>query len=76
MERPEALDTGNIILTGLEPEIILDSIRVITEEAKDGKQNPIPFEYEIENVSSRVLKLIIGTAKLSHLWDGISTTPV
>jgi UDP-N-acetyl-L-fucosamine synthase len=75
MERPEALDTGNIILSGLEPSTILYSIQVVTEEAKDGKQNPIPFEYEIENVSSRVLKLIIGTAKLSHIWDGISRTP-
>jgi hypothetical protein len=32
----------------------------------------IPFEYEIENVSQRVVRLIQGTAgEISHRWDGI-----
>ena len=71
MERPEALDTGNIILTGLDPETILHAIRVMMEEKGSQRKNVIPAEYEIENVSERVLKLIVGTAKLSHIWDGI-----
>jgi len=71
IERPEALDTGNIILTGLSPDTILQSIKVVTEEKESQRKHPIPAEYEIENVSQRVIKLIIGTAKLSNLWDGI-----
>ena len=72
MERPEALDTGNIILTGLNPDIILQAINVVTEEKVSQRKHPIPTEYEIENVSQRVVKLIIGTAKLSNAWDGIN----
>jgi UDP-N-acetylglucosamine 2-epimerase (non-hydrolysing) len=72
MERPEALDTGNIVLTGLNPDTILQSIKVVTEEKESQLKHPIPAEYEIENVSQRVVKLIIGTAKLSNMWDGIN----
>ncbi len=72
MERPEALDTGNIILTGLNPDTILQAIKVLTEEKGSLGKYPIPEEYEIENVSQRVVKLIVGTAKLSHVWDGIN----
>ena len=72
MERPEALDTGNIVLTGLNPDTILQSIKVVTEESASQVKHPIPAEYEIENVSQRVVKLIIGTAKLSNMWDGIN----
>jgi len=32
MERPEAQDTGSIILTGFEPEIVLSSVRTVIEE--------------------------------------------
>jgi len=72
MERPEALDAGNIVLTGLNPDTILQSIKVVTEENASQRKHPIPTEYEIGNVSQRVVKLIVGTAKLSHLWDGIN----
>jgi len=71
IERPEALDTGNIILTGIEPDTILRAIAVVTEERESTAKNPIPTEYDIVNVSQRVVKLIIGTTKLVHLWDGI-----
>ena len=71
IERPEALDTGNIILTGLNPDTIIQAIKVVTEEKTSLRKHPIPADYEIENVSHRVVKLIMGTAKLSHLWDSI-----
>ena len=72
MERPEALDTGNIILTGLNPDTILQAIKVVTEEKASQSKHPIPAEYEVENVSQRVMNLIVGTAKLSNAWDGIN----
>lgn len=71
IERPEALDTGHIILTGVNPDTILQAIHLVTQEHLSLRRHPIPTDYAIENVSQRVVKLIIGTAKLSHLWDGI-----
>ena len=73
IERPEALDSGNIILTGLNLNTIIQAIKMVTAERESIKKHPIPPEYEIMNVSQRVVKLIIGTTKLSHLWDGIIT---
>lgn len=68
MERPEAMDSGNIILTGLKPETIVNAVEFVIKNKNSG---PIPYEYTINNTSQRVVKLILGTAKLSHLWDGI-----
>jgi UDP-N-acetylglucosamine 2-epimerase (non-hydrolysing) len=73
MERPEAIDAGTIILTGVNPEIALDSVKLVIDEHKNGGYTQIPLEYQIENTSWRVLKIIIGTTKLSNLWNGIYT---
>ncbi|MEP4059575.1 UDP-N-acetylglucosamine 2-epimerase (non-hydrolyzing), partial [Parasphingorhabdus sp.] len=75
IERPEALDTGNIIVTGLNEENILESVAAVTAifqaNLENEKQYAIPTDYLIENTAERVAKLIIGTARLSNDWDGI-----
>jgi UDP-N-acetylglucosamine 2-epimerase len=72
MERPEAQDCGSIILTGFDPDIILDSISLVIKEQSDRAVFSIPQDYQIEDTSWRVIKLIIGNSKLSNLWNGIS----
>jgi UDP-N-acetyl-L-fucosamine synthase len=72
IERPEALDTGSIIMTGLDPATILRAVKLAAGERDKIKAQKIPVEYEIDNVSRRVVKLIAGSAKLSHLWDNIA----
>lgn len=72
MERPEAQDTGTIILTGFDADVILNSIHTVVEEQKLGTYNEIPQEYQILNTSWRVLKLITGNTKLSNKWWGIT----
>lgn len=71
MERPEAQDAGTIILTGFDLNTVLDSIDLVISEQAQLKKQLFPLEYSVENTSWRVLKLIIGTAKLSHKWDNI-----
>ena len=72
MERPEAQDCGSIILTGFDPDTILDSVSLVIQEQSQRTVFSIPEDYQIEDTSWRVLKLIIGNSKLSNLWDGIS----
>jgi UDP-N-acetylglucosamine 2-epimerase (non-hydrolysing) len=72
MERPEAQDTGNIILTGFDPQIVLDSVRLSITQHKAGIHDEIPEDYRINNTSWRVLKLVIGNTRLSNLWHGIT----
>lgn len=75
IERPEGLDVGCLIMTGLDHETILDAVDAVTrlflERKATGAPHPIPADYCISNTSDRVLSLILGTAKLSNAWDGI-----
>jgi UDP-N-acetylglucosamine 2-epimerase (non-hydrolysing) len=75
IERPEAMDTGNIVVTGLDAGAIGEAIEAVTalhsERRQSGDPGTIPADYEIRNTSERVVKLIIGTARLSNSWDGI-----
>jgi UDP-N-acetylglucosamine 2-epimerase (non-hydrolysing) len=71
MERPEAQDTGSIILTGFDPDVILNSISMVISENKKRKTFSIPDDYQIEDTSWRVIKLILGNTKLSNKWWGI-----
>ncbi len=69
LERPEAMDYGSIILTGLKANIVLDSIKIAVDEEMNIKQCP---EYETDNTSYRVLKIIIGLSGLKNNWIGIN----
>ena len=72
MERPEAQDAGTIILTGFDLQMVLDSIRLVVKEFEmNDRYRKIADDYNIENTSWRVLKLISGNAKLSNIWAGI-----
>lgn len=71
MERPEAQDAGTIILTGFDPTVVMDSVRIVINEHRERKYSRIADDYTINDTSWRVLKLIMGNTKLSNLWWGI-----
>jgi UDP-N-acetyl-L-fucosamine synthase len=75
IERPEGLDVGCIMVTGLDQDTILNSVEFVTQttadNAKVGRAKPMPVDYCITNTSERVVSLILGMAKLSNSWDGI-----
>lgn len=60
-ERPEGMDEGTLIMTGLKKEDILDAIEVVTSHYQAGGR---PFrviqDYEPENVSKKVLRIILS----------------
>ncbi len=61
-ERPEIYDTGNVIMSGVDPDIILDSVRLVKEQASIPFD--IPPEYKVKNCSDKVVRLIIGLSKI------------
>ena len=75
IERPEGLDVGCIIMTGLDRDTMLSGIDAVTkmfaERDRSGLPHPVPADYKITNTSERVVSLILGTARLSNCWDGI-----
>jgi len=72
MERPEAQDSGSIILTGFDVFAVLESIKLSIKEDSSDIKSEIPGDYQIKNTSMRVLKLIVGLSKLSNIWDKIN----
>jgi UDP-N-acetylglucosamine 2-epimerase (non-hydrolysing) len=76
LERPEAMDSGHIVLTGLDPDAILRAVRFVTTEQASSRNQPVAREYQVSNTSHRVVKLILGTARLGHVWDGIVIPPL
>lgn len=60
-ERPEGMDEGTLIMTGLSKNRILSSIDVVTSQIETNKEiiNIIP-DYDTENVSIKVVRIILS----------------
>lgn len=60
-ERPEGMDEGILIMTGLNKDRIIDSIEVITSQFRENPRaiNSIP-DYAPENVSKKVVRIILS----------------
>jgi len=63
-ERPEAFDEGVSILSGIDKGIILQSIEIVTKQFLLKERFNIPKNYRDINVSSKVLRLIVGLTKI------------
>jgi UDP-N-acetylglucosamine 2-epimerase len=69
IERPEALDSGSITMTGLDA---ADVERGVALAMADGPvTSSVPAGYEITDTSSRVVRFISSTASRHHAWAGI-----
>lgn len=75
IERPEGLDVGCIVMTGLDVDTMLAGVdaatRMFAAREAAGVAHPVPQDYTVTNTSERVVSLIVGTARLSNSWDGI-----
>jgi len=71
MERPEALDSGSIIITGLDAQILFQAVELARSDHEKGRRPAAPAEYQITNTSQRVARLIMGLAKLNRRWSNL-----
>ena len=70
MERPEALESGSMIMTGLkENEVLLGIELAISFSNKLGKT--LPQGYEVADFSKRVVGFIVSTVGRHHEWAGL-----
>lgn len=60
-ERPEGMDEGTLIMTGLNSERIVDSIEIVTSQhtEKENSIHSIP-DYAADNVSKKVVRIILS----------------
>ena len=75
IERPEALDTGGIITTGLDVQDVVEAVRLTLAGQTGEKARSIPAEYMIENASVRVANFILSTARRHAAWAGLRPAP-
>jgi len=68
IERPEALDTGAITMTDLEPEAVLRGVRFAMGRSGAPER---PADYQIGNTSERVVNFILSTAFQHEFWSGL-----
>jgi UDP-N-acetylglucosamine 2-epimerase (non-hydrolysing) len=67
IERPEALDTGSIVVTGLEAAGVVEAI----EFALASRPAASPAEYAVPDTSRRVVSFILSTIRRHDEWAGI-----
>ena len=60
-ERPEGMDVGTLIMTGLKMERVLDAVRVIiTQQGKAERVMSMVRDYEAGSVSRQVLRVVMS----------------
>jgi UDP-N-acetylglucosamine 2-epimerase (non-hydrolysing) len=70
MERPEALDTGSIIMTGLRKDEVLMGIDTAISQRKEFEAT-LPPGYEVSDFSKRVVNFVLSTVWRHHEWAGL-----
>jgi UDP-N-acetylglucosamine 2-epimerase len=68
IERPEALDTGSIIMVDLDPGALVAGVRAATA---DHGQTATPRDYDVADCSIRVRNFILSTSKQHATWAGL-----
>ncbi|WP_426565249.1 non-hydrolyzing UDP-N-acetylglucosamine 2-epimerase [Angustibacter sp. McL0619] len=69
IERPEALDTGSILMTGLDPQNVLEALGVVVQDQSAGQV--VPQDYQVDNCSERTVRFILSTYRRHRSWSGL-----
>ena len=68
MERPEALESGSIIMSSTKTLLFIHSVRIALQ---NNGSRECPVDYQISDTSSRVVNFIISTLGQARFWQGI-----
>ncbi len=68
MERPEALESGVIMMSGIDARSILESISYVLSRTR---RVEVPEEYFYPDVSQRVVNLVLSTVHQIPSWKGL-----
>lgn len=59
-ERPEGMDEGTLIMSGLTPEHVLNAIDTVTRQFAEAGPMHIIHDYNVDNVSRKVVRIILS----------------
>ena len=69
IERPEALDTGSILMVDLDPERVVAGVRFVMDRVGPIE---VPVDYCVPNSSERVVNFVLATAGQHKSWSGLN----
>jgi UDP-N-acetylglucosamine 2-epimerase len=69
IERPEALDSGAIVMTGLNADDVVDAVSIQVGSASE--ERVLPAGYEIADTSARTARFVVSTANRHSGWAGV-----
>lgn len=59
-ERPEGVDVGTLIMSGLEKESVDEAIQIVVGDHADGYRPKVIPDYDVDDVSKKVLRIIMS----------------
>ncbi|MGZ3592476.1 MAG: UDP-N-acetylglucosamine 2-epimerase, partial [Syntrophales bacterium] len=59
-ERPEGMDEGTLIMSGLKAEHVLDAVRVVTQQHQKTRIFHTVPDYQADHVSKKVLRIVLS----------------
>lgn len=71
IERPEALDAGSMVLSGVDPAAIERAVRLVVDDWDAGERPSVPAEYQVLDCSNRVVRLITGLTGVHRRWANL-----
>jgi len=60
------------VLAGLTKAGLVEAVAAVLQSWDDGERPELPDDYAVRNCSQRVVNLIVGTTRLSPIWDRLS----
>jgi len=58
-ERPEGMDEGTLIMSGLKSDDIVNAINIVTQQSEEAQMS-IVHDYDTNNVSKKVVRIIVS----------------
>lgn len=66
-ERPEGMDEGTLIMSGLKSDDIINAIDIVTTQYKEkSTRQSIVKDYDVDNVSQKVVRIIVSYVDYTH----------
>jgi len=61
-ERPEGMDEGALIMSGLRKDDVLRAVSVVTTQGREGGQRPLRLvaDYDVDNFSKKVVRIVLS----------------
>jgi UDP-N-acetylglucosamine 2-epimerase (non-hydrolysing) len=54
------MDRGTLIMTGLDPERVLQSVKIVTDQFEDGFRSTVVDDYSVPDVSQKMVRIVVS----------------